>query len=138
MDVDHGATAVEFGQQGLEARIPEVGALGVGEQHHALRAELVQSVGGLGHTALHVRERQRREEAEPVMTPRGQPGPELVDPAGQFPRLDITPSKRTPGTDRDRMPVATPWASIALNARSSPHTGARPPVEIPRASRNAW
>ena len=74
---------VELVEHRLERRITEVGAVQVGEQHHAVDAQLVVGVRDLVECAGDVGQRQRRQHAEPPGVGISRPPTVLVDLAGE-------------------------------------------------------
>jgi hypothetical protein len=78
-----GGAPLQFVEQRREARVPEVGAAGVAEQHDAVQPEVVEGVGQFGERAVDVGQGQAGEAAEPVGTVAGQLGRQFVAPSGQ-------------------------------------------------------
>ncbi len=83
MQEDPRPAPVEFVEHRLERGVAEVGAVHVGEQHHAFDVELVVGVGDLVECAGHVGQRQRGEHAESPGMGGPSTAPVLVDLACQ-------------------------------------------------------
>ena len=66
VDEHYGPAVVQELQQRLKARIAQIAAGVVGQQYDPVREQGVQGVLGLRQGALHVRQRERREEPEPL------------------------------------------------------------------------
>ena len=64
MDEDHGLAAVQFGEDGVEARVPRPAVVVARQQMHAVHLQGVEGIGDLVQAALHIRQGQRREGAE--------------------------------------------------------------------------
>ena len=83
MDEHDGLAPLQLVEQRGEARVPEVDAAGVAEQHDAIQPEVIEGVGQFGERAVDVGQRQAGEAAEPVGTVPGQFGGQFVAPPGQ-------------------------------------------------------
>ena len=64
MDEDHGLAAVQFGEDGIKARIARPAVVVARQQMHAVHLQGVESVGDLVQAALHIRQGEGREGAE--------------------------------------------------------------------------
>jgi hypothetical protein len=51
---DDGLAAVQFREDRVQALVPQIPAVGVGQEHHAVGAEGVDGVADLGECCVHV------------------------------------------------------------------------------------
>jgi hypothetical protein len=73
----------------LEGRVAQVGAADVGQEGDAVHAEVVVAVADLGDRTVHVRGRQRREQAEPAGMRFHSPMALFVDLASEITRRAV-------------------------------------------------
>ena len=94
------AAPLQLVEQRSEARVPEVGAAGVAEQHDAVQLEVVEGVGQFGERAVDVGQRQAGEAAEPVGAAPGQLGGQFVALPGQCAGPGVVAGVHAGGADR--------------------------------------
>ena len=95
-----GPASLQLVEQRSEARVAQVGAAGVAEQHDAIQPEVVEGVGQFGERAVDVRQRQAGEAAEPVGAVADHLGGQFIAPSCQAARGGVVPGMYTRGADR--------------------------------------
>jgi len=100
VDEHDGPASLQLVEQRIQARVPEVDAAGVAEQHDAIEPELVEGVGQFGERPVDVGQRQAGEAAEPVGTAPGQLGGQFVALPGQGAGPGVAAGVHAGGADR--------------------------------------
>ena len=95
-----GPASLQLVEQWSEARVPEVAAAGVAEQHDAVQPQVVEGIGQFGERPVDVGQRQAGEPAEPVGTAPGQLGGQFVAPSCQCAGSGVVTGVHTGGADR--------------------------------------
>jgi hypothetical protein len=120
VDEHHGLAPLQLVEQRGEARVPEVAAAGVAEQHDAVEPELIQGVGQFGERPVDVGQRQAGEAAEPVGAAPGQLGGQFVAPPGQGAGPGVVAGVHAGGADRGDGDVDTRVVEERERARAGP------------------